>query len=285
MEIFNVKEITTADGYKLSSRIFQPKDHVLGTVLIVPAIGASQDYYKSFATWLAQQGFLTATFDYRGMGSSRVGSLRGFQATLFDWAKLDCAAMIDAITALAPDKPLYWIGHSLGGQILAFVPNREKINKVIMVAAGSGYWLENAPPLKRRVWWLWFFVEPVTVSLFGYFPGKRLGMVGDLPKGVIQQWRKWCLNSDYAAGAEGSAARELYADVKTPILSLSFADDEFMSARSIEALNSFYMNSPKTIKCIHPTDIEVPRIGHFGFFKTQFEDLLWKHYLLPFLQI
>mgnify|MGYP003477633532 CR=1 FL=1 len=47
---------------------------------IVPAMGVTQDYYQPFA---------------------------------FDWARLDCAAMIDALP-----RPLYWIGHSLGGQIL-----------------------------------------------------------------------------------------------------------------------------------------------------------------------
>lgn len=283
MNDFIEKEIITADENKISSRIFLPINEILGAVLIVPAMGVTQDYYAAFATWLAQQGFLTVTFDYRGIGLSRKGSLRGFQATIFDWVKFDCAAIIETISALSPDKPIHLIGHSLGGQIIPFLPNREKISKIINIAAGSGYWRYNAPPLNKRSWWLWNIVEPVTVFLFGYFPGKRLGIVGDLPKGVIQQWRRWCLNPEYAVGAEGYAVRELYASVRTPIFSLSFSDDEFMSPHSIDSLNNFYINAPKTIKHIHPTDIGMKRIGHFGFFKIQYKDLLWTTILLPYL--
>jgi predicted alpha/beta hydrolase len=53
--------------------------------------------------------------------------LRDVEADLFDWARLDCGAMVEAVSARAPEKPFYWIGHSLGGQIFPFVPHRERI--------------------------------------------------------------------------------------------------------------------------------------------------------------
>ena len=62
----------------------------------MPAMGVSQEYYAGFANWLALHGYAAITFDYRGMGHSRHGSLRGFEADIFDWAKLDCAAAADA---------------------------------------------------------------------------------------------------------------------------------------------------------------------------------------------
>ena len=116
------------------------------------------------------------------------------------------------------------------------------------IASGSGYWLENSPPTLRRAWWLWFFAVPLALPLFGYFPGKKLRKVGDLPKGVMAQWRRWCLNREYAVGAEGEEARQAYAEVRTPMVSLSFADDEMMSLRNTESLHSFYRNAPKTMK-------------------------------------
>lgn len=280
--------VPTADGTPLAARFFRPVEAgeaagaaCRGTVLIVPAMGVSQGFYEPFATWLAEQGFLVATFDYRGVGRSRVQPLRGFKADLFDWARLDCAAMVDAITARAPEIPFFWIGHSLGGQILPFVPNRERIAKVVTIAAGSGYWLENAPPTLRRAWWLWFFVVPVALPLFGYFPGRTLRKVGDLPKGVMAQWRRWCLNREYAVGVEGEEARRAYEAVRTPITALSFSDDEMMSARNTESLHGFYRNAPRTMKRLAPQDIGEPRIGHFGFFRTRFRESLWRQHLLP----
>jgi predicted alpha/beta hydrolase len=278
--------VSAADGARIAARFFSPAGgEAKGSVLIVSAMGVTQGYYERFAVWLAEQGFHAATFDYRGTGRSRIGSLRGYQVDLFDWSRRDCAAMVEALAAHAPGLPLYWVGHSLGGQILPFVPNRERIAKAVTVAAGSGYWLENTPALKRKSWWLWFFVVPVALALFGYFPGKRLRKVGDLPKGVMAQWRRWCLNREYAVGAEGESVRREYAEVRTPIVSLSFVDDEMMSARNTESLHGFYVNAPRTAKRLAPRDIGERRIGHFGFFRDRYKDTLWRQHLLPELAI
>jgi predicted alpha/beta hydrolase len=252
-------------------------------VLIVPAMSVPQSYYRAFTEWLNSEGYHAATFDYRGTGASRRGSLRGYKADILDWAGLDCAAMLDAVAQRAPGLPLYWVGHSLGGQILGFLPNRERIARAVTVATGSGYWRENAPALRRRVWYLWYFLAPLATWLCGYFPGARLRKVGDLPKGVIEQWRRWCLNPEYAVG-DGEHVRAQFAAVRTPIVSLSFADDELMSARNTESIHGFYVNAPRSMKRIAPEDIGARRIGHFGFFRAEFEQSLWRAHLLPALR-
>jgi predicted alpha/beta hydrolase len=269
--------VETADGQRIAARFFSPEGKSRGAVLIAPAMGVGQDYYQPFASWLAAQGFTVATFDYRGTGLSRAGALRGFRADIFDWARLDCAAMIDAL----PERPLYWIGHSLGGQILPLVPNNKLVSKAVTVATGSGYWRENSPQIRPMAWWLWFVVVPPALALWGYFPGKALRKVGDLPAGVMRQWRRWCLDPEYAVGAEGAAVRAAYAAVRAPIVSISFADDEMMSARNTESIHGFYSGAPRTMKRIAPHDIGAKRIGHFGFFRAAFESTLWRPHLLP----
>lgn len=272
--------VTTADGVALAAHLFRPEGAPRGAVLVVPAMGVPQHYYGAFAEWLARQGFLVATFDYRGMGESRRGPLRALRADILTWARQDCAAMVDALGALAPGVPLYWIGHSLGGQILPFVPNRNRVAKMVTVGTGSGYWRENAPPLKRRAWLLWYVLAPLLVRLFGYFPGRRLRMVGDLPRGVIEQWRRWCLHPEYAVGVE-PGAREQFAAVRTPIAALSFVDDEFMSARNTESIHGFYANAPRRMKRLAPREVGMRRIGHFGFFRKDNALRLWAAHLLP----
>jgi predicted alpha/beta hydrolase len=273
----DTRKVVAADGTPITARFFHPDGEAKGAVLIVPAMGCSQDYYRAFATWLAAQGFTVATFDYRGTGLSRAGTLRGFTADIFDWARLDCAAMIDAL----PQRPLYWIGHSLGGQILGLVPNNRLVKKAVTVATGSGYWRENTPGIRPKAWWLWFVVTPPALALWGYFPGKALRKVGDLPKGVMQQWRRWCLDPEYAVGAEGEQIRAQYAAVRTPIVSLSFCDDEMMSLANTESIHGFYAAAPRKMQRIAPQDIGAARIGHFGFFRSAFEPSLWRGYLLP----
>ena len=273
--------VTAKNGRTIQATIFRPQGEVKAAVLIVAAMGVSQGYYAKFASWLAEQGYAVATFDYSGTGASRVGDPRRVDGDILDWARFDCDAMVDATACIAPGRPLYWIGHSLGGQILGFVPDLHRIAKMITVATGSGYWLENSWALRWRVWFFWFVFAPLLIRKYGYFPGKRFRVVGDLPRGVIQQWRRWCLDPEYAVGAEGASAREKFASVTLPITAISFTDDEMMSERNTASLHAFYSGAPRVMKRIAPRDIGVARIGHFGFFSARFKEALWRNVLLP----
>lgn len=261
------------DGTSLVLRVFE-KGPTSANVILPSAMGVAQHYYLRFAEWLASRGFSVITFDYRGIGLSAPRSLRGFPVDIVDWGKEDCAAVIDFVRTRNPGVPLYWVGHSLGGQLLGLIPNRFHIDRVITVATGNGYWRENTLRTRSVVWWLWFVVAPLATRLLGYFPGKRLRKVGDLPAGVMQQWRRWCLSPDYVV-SEGDDVRAAYASVRTPILSLSFTDDELMSAQSIRSLHGLYTSAPIEYRTIAPAEIGVSRIGHFGFFRPQFEQTLW----------
>jgi predicted alpha/beta hydrolase len=263
------------DGTPLVARFYSPRGQARGAVLIAAAMGVPQSFYEPFAHWLADEGFHAATFDYRGMGRSRRGSLRDETADILTWARQDTAAVLRELQTRASGLPITWIGHSLGGQIVPFVPERDAVAKIITVATGSGYWRQNAAALRRKVWLFWWLAVPIATPLFGYFPGKSLGMVGDLPRGVIEQWRKWCMQPEYAAG-DGAETRALYNSVTTPITSISFTDDEMMSGASIESIHELYSGAPRTMRRFAPEDLGVRRIGHFGFFRAEMRDTLWQ---------
>lgn len=276
-------DVVAADGYAVAARFFSPAMPMRGAVLLAPALGVPQRFYAPLAEWLASEGFLVATFDYRGIGRSRRHSLRKLRADLLDWARLDCRAVLEELVARANGAPLTWVGHSLGGQILPFVPGVERLLAgVITIGTGSGYWRENALPLRRYVWLLWYVLMPAATWLCGYFPGKRLRMVGDLPKGVALQWRRWCLHPDYAVGAEKDA-RHRFAAVRAPVTAVSFTDDEFMSEQNTASLHAFYVNARVTRKRLAPREVGLRRIGHFGFFREAHRDVLWRLHLLPLL--
>lgn len=262
-------------GGTIAVTLFEPAAPARACVIVPCAMGVEQWFYARFAAWLAQQGYLAVTFDYRGIGASAPPSLRGFQVDIVGWAREDCAAVIEFAKARAAEVPLCWIGHSLGGQLIGLIPNRDKIDRIMTVATGSGYWLENSWPTRRMVWWLWFVVVPLVLPLVGYFPGKHLRKVGNLPEGVMRQWRRWCLSREYVVGAEGEQVREAYASVRTPIVSLSFTDDEMMSAASVRSLHALYRSAPIDCRRIAPAQVGARRIGHFGFFRSQFAATLW----------
>lgn len=270
-------ELNTPDGTRLAASHFAPAGAARAAVLIAPAMGVRQDYYADFAAWLAGQGYHALTFDYRGMGRSRpegLRSLRELDADLFDWAD-DTDAAIAHLLAQAPGLPLLVVGHSLGAQLAGMLRHRDRIAGLVSVAAGSGYWRDNAPPLKRMVLYFWHVLVPLATWACGYFPGARLRKVGDLPRGVILQWRRWCLNPRYHVGAEGEVLRARFAEARFPVVALSMTDDELMTERGTRVLIDCYENAPRELHRIAPQDAQVRRIGHFGFFRAQFEATLW----------
>jgi predicted alpha/beta hydrolase len=267
-------DVDTADHTPIATRFYAPRLPSKGAVLIVPAMGVPQSFYATFAGWLASLGYHAVTFDFRGTGKSRRGPLSAVDADIVTWAEQDTAAVLRALAARAPGLPITWIGHSLGGQIVPFVKDHVAVSKVITVATGSGYWRENAAPLRRKVWIFWWLAVPLVTPLFGYFPGKKLGMVGDLPRGVIRQWRRWCMHPAYALG-DGDEVREKFASVTTPITALSFTDDEMMSDANTTSIHSFYERAPRKMLRLSPQDVGVTRIGHFGFFRPEMKEPLW----------
>lgn len=269
-----------ADGFVLQGRLYGDATTCKAAMLIVPAMGVPQKFYADFAAWLAAQGHVVFTFDYRGIGESRPAamrrSLRGLQADVNTWAEQDTAAALAWLDGrVAPGTPIHWLGHSLGGQIFGMVPNRDRVSRVITVGVGTGYWLHQSAKVRSYVWWLWYVVCPIVMPVFGYFPGKRLRKVGDLPLGVMRQWRRWCLDRDYLVGVGGEGVRSDYAAVRTPILSLSFTDDEYMSATNTDHMHAFFSNAPREMRRFDPHDVGTGRIGHFGFFRKRFAPTLW----------
>lgn len=267
----------STSGARLSLKVYGG-DASHTSVVIGGAMGVRQDYYAAFAQWLSAQGFRVTTFDYRGSGDSlpdtEHGGLRGFKANLTDWAA-DYAAVVDEAKAALPDVPLYLLGHSLGAQLPGLFGNQQKVDGLLSVAAGSGYWRDNAPQLRRLILYFWYVLVPVATRFFGYFPGRKLKKVGDLPAGVMLQWRKWCLDPHYSVGAEGEGARQSYGRVGFPVRALSITDDELMTLRGTHNLINLYANAPRSVELIAPADVPARRIGHFGFFREQFSSTLW----------
>ena len=267
-------EVAGAAG-PLALRTCQPvTTAVRGQVVVAAAIGVPQRYYTIFSQWLAAHGYAVTTFDYRGHAESLHGPLKKAQADLLDWAA-DCAAVAVHLKRQMPDLPLLWVGHSVGAQLPGMSAQPLPIDGMLAIASGSGYWKDNAPPTRRKVLLWWHVIAPVLTTVCGCMPGKKWGLVGDLPAGVIWQWRRWCMHPNYGIGVEGEVLRKAYAAARYPLHAFSVEDDEMMSWRSTASLVGWYRNSPQSIERVRMLDVPGRRIGHFGFFRAEMETTLW----------
>ncbi len=263
-----------ADGHELAVTRFPAEGEAWATLLVAGAMGVRQDFYEPLARYFAENGVHALTFDYRGMGASRDGSLRGFRADVTTWAESDLDAMLRESRAMGPGLPAFALGHSLGGQLFGAVPEGARLDAIVTVTAGSGWYRHNdRMPLQVR--FFWFVAVPLLTPLFGYFPGKRLRMVGDLPAGVAWQWRRWGTHPDYLL-SEGEPMRRRFDAVAAPVLGFSFEDDPVITKPAIAELHGFYRNAAVERRHLAPAEAGRRRIGHFGYFAPESRDNLWR---------
>ena len=267
-------QIVTEDDFSLAVTSFNPQSTPKAVILINSAMGVLRQYYLKFSQYLANEGYQVYTYDYRGIGGSRPKSLKGFKATIQDWAIQDLEAMIQYTRTEHQDVPLFVIGHSVGGQILGLAPSCQQVQATMLVASQVGnwaYWDKGQARLKL----LWKYLLPNLSKLFGYFPAKRLGLFEDLPKGVAIEWGKWGSNPDYLFAFDFKVPKQ-HQEIQIPFLAWSFSDDGYAPIRAVKKLLSRYEKATITHRHISPQDLGVSKIDHFGFFRDKFKESLWK---------
>lgn len=270
-----------ADGTPLQAHLYRPLAGGGRPVLISGGLGIPQRFYAPFARWLAGRGHLAMTFDLRGMGESRRPehrrSLRGLQADMLTWARQDFAAAVAHLHGRAGGAPLAVVGHSLGMHHAAMTDaaTQARIDQVVSVAAGSGYWRDWSAPSRRLAPLMLHLAVPLLTPLLGYFPGKALRMVGDLPGPAARQWTRWCRHPGFAWGAQPELVGPSLQSARFRVEAFSFTDDDAMSETCTRKLMAALPNAQVSIRVVAPADVGLKSIGHVGAFRTSAAEHLW----------
>jgi predicted alpha/beta hydrolase len=276
--------VPAADGYLLAATLYLPRGAKRHAVLINSAAAVPRRLYKGFASYLARRGCAVLTYDYRGTGDSRLKSLTaydqprslvGFQASMSDWGALDVTAAVAWMRERYRNLPLNYVGHSFGGQALGLVANNTEVSRALLIAAQAGYWKLMTAPERYRVYAMLNFVGRPLTRMMGYTPGwSGLGL--DLPKGVFLQWVSWVMSERYMFDDPKLKALENFAHYKGALRALCISDDPWATRPAVELLCSGFTSIQPDILTITPADVGAARIGHFGFFKPEHRDTLWR---------
>lgn len=264
------------DGYMLDASLVIADGHVKGCVQINSATGARKEIYSHFAKHLAANGYHTLIFDYRGIGGSRPASLRGFNALTQEWGRYDMAGALDWLQTQYPSLRKFVVGHSAGGQQLGLMDNHKLISAAFLVSCSTGYWNWLASPYKYFTLGVWYVLAPVFVNTIGYLPASWFRLGEDLPKGIAWEWRSWCLREDYFGSFLGkSISQHFFHEVAFPIHFIFPEDDNIATDRTVSSLQQFYKASPTTVEKLLLNEVNLKRIGHFGFFSRASKEKLW----------
>jgi predicted alpha/beta hydrolase len=265
------------DGYPLAAQLWLPAGEARGSVIVSSATGVLARYYARYADFLRKQGYAVLTYDYRGIGGSRPASLRGFTMRWRDWGDYDFDAAVRWMRARDPDGPLVAVGHSIGGFLPGFAEAATEVDRFLSVGAQYAYWRDYAASQRWQMFCKWHLFMPAVTALYGYFPGRRLGWLEDLPAGVALEWafRRAQLENSYPPH-ERDQVLQRFAAVRAPILAVSVTDDEYGTLSAIERGLSYYRNSPSDHVRLSPAELGLARVGHFDLFHERHREGFWQ---------
>lgn len=275
--------LRAADGYPLAAQLWLPAGAPAAVVVINPATAVHAAYYHRYARFLAGHGMAALTYDYRGIGASRQGSLRRWRHIgKLDWGRYDCDAALRWALDAYPGLPLRVVAHSIGGLLLGLAPSGAAVQRALTVGAQYAYWPDYGPG-KARMWLRWHLLMPALTALCGYFPARRLGWHEDLPAAAAYEWafRPATLERAYRrqirAGDEPLAH---FPKISAELLAISLADDAFGTPAAIRRLLGYFTGSRRHHVHLTPAAEGIGGIGHFAWFNERFRDSLWQESLL-----
>lgn len=274
-------ELTAADGVRLighwwPAAVASPS----ATVVVNPATGVHARYYHRYAAYLAANGFCVLTYDYRGIGLSRPESLKGSTFTWRQWGEQDFDAALRH--ALQEDQTgrLLVVGHSIGGFLPGYSPAIGRISAMLSVGGQYGYWGDYLPARRLPLFLKWHVAMPAITLALGHFPGKRLGWLEDLPKGVAYGWGLQQGRAEQGLSQEAAEVMcDRFATATGPILSVTMSDDEFATPKAISRAMRYYRRSPVTKVLLAPEDLGFAKVGHFDLFHARHQDGFWRQSL------
>jgi predicted alpha/beta hydrolase len=274
--------IPCRDGVPIGGHLWlAPAGCSFGSIIVNAATGVAARYYHRYACFLANHGFDVLTYDYRGIGDSRPPRLRGCGYRWRDWGELDFEAALGFMYERRPSARLIVVGHSIGGFLPGLAESADLIERMLTVGAQYAWWGDYAPRRRTGLFLKWHVAMPIMTALCGYFPGRRLGWLEDLPAGVANEWsfRGRRFERSHPRG-ERQAVLSRMAAVTAPILAVAVSDDELGTVPAIRRTLGYYTGASSTAVLLAPSDYGRKSIGHFNLFHDSHAAGFWTDTLL-----
>ncbi len=271
------------DGTPLAADLHLPADGAAprGAVLLAPAMGVPRRFYRPVATYFAEAGLAVLVPDYRGIGGSAPPVLRGFAASLSEWADLDLRGALLHLQRRLPGVPITWFGHSVGGQLFGLIPDAP-VTRALMVGSQHGHWRNWTGRARLGMAALWWLGIPVLTALTGKLPMRRFGGGEDLPAGVAREWARWGRARDYLVGHAHRRGPSGFATFDGELLAYAITDDAYAPPSSVTPLVDAFTHARTELVRVAPERLGLARLGHFGAFRTEARALWteWRDWLV-----
>lgn len=274
-------EFTADDGVRLRGMWFEPARGQMTpstAVVIVCGAGIPARFYYGLARYLVVRGAAVLTFDYRGIGTSRVGSLRRMASGMDDWAVYDIGAALVVAGSAYPGLPLSAVAHSVGTLMIGAAPGAGRLSRSVFLGAHTGYWRDYHAKWRWLLFLVWHTFMPAVTWIAGFFPGRMFRLGEDLPRQVALDWAGRLQPSLVRTQADAhrfGPHLHRYAEFRAETLALSISDDAFAPPKAAERLLAMFPNLVAVRETVTPASLGHRRLGHFGFLRKGPGKYIW----------
>ncbi|WP_169814904.1 alpha/beta hydrolase family protein [Nocardia crassostreae] len=236
-------EVTTeivraGDGETFEARVYRRTDAPAAPVLIcMPAMATRAAVYTPLAEALSQAGFQVVLGELRGQGTSSVRIERGVRYGYHDIVTRDYPALFAMVDAAFPEAPRYLLGHSLGGQLgaLCLGQHPEAATGAILIGAPSCH--HSGWPFPKNLAILAASQLAAAVSpLVGYFPGRRLGILGNDSTHLLRDFATQIRTGRYRVPSSPIDFESALSRPTLPVLAISITGDAMATPAGVRAL-------------------------------------------------
>ena len=268
--------ITTSDKIILNALLFEPERVAKGAILLNTGLGIPKEFYQKYAAYLAQKGYICLVYDYRGIGTSGAEASNKKSINLRNWGIIDMVDTTDYLHQNYPNQKIYFIGHSIGGQVAGLMKNHHLIERFVFIATTHGYWPLFNFPLNLFSAFMWYLHIPITANLFGYMPRSLTYRGIKIAKGVALEWAAWSRKKNYIAHYFGkNIPSNFYEEIAQPLDVIRFEDDPIAIPKTVNAMMAYYKKATIRMHNINLEKSGKRRVGHSGFFSEKLGKTWW----------
>lgn len=262
---------------------------VLKGVLLIPTApkaivqfncgtGTNKWLYLKFLQYLAENDYLCCLWDYRDTGDSAPDNLRTCNYKFTDYGTKDIPAIKHYLRSEYPQLPFFFVGHSAGGQQLGFLDDVEDVQGAVLFAVSTGYYPNMPLAYRLKAYFFFYLFSPISIKIKGYVAAKRFGLMEDLPKGVVMQWRRWLETPDYFFDKK-FLGKEVpigsYKNIPFPIHLYYAPDDAISNKKNTERFwQNANVNNLNIVE-LNLNELPVKKVDHLGYFRSALKETVW----------
>jgi len=248
-------------------------------VVVAPGGGIRAASYRRLAEHLCSEGAAVLSFDYRGIGASRHGGLRGLRANMLVWGRDDLGGALDHAAARFPAAALGVVCHSIAGVMVGAARNAADVRRIVMFAPHTAFFGDYRRAWRLPLFLAWHVMLPTVTRMVGYFPGRALRLGEDLPREFALEWAGRLHRDIGATTSDRARWQSVLADygrVTAEALVISVTDDGFAPPAAARSALALYTAMRTTHEVVSPADLGQPRLGHMCFLRKDTGPYFWR---------